>query len=157
MTKWVSLLQDNDYLGIKQLIKKGADINDHNESEESVLAFAIKSKCDDEIIDLLIENGAETEDFDNEGVSIFDYAIAYNNLAFVRKMLGEGVDVNLTHRRSGFTPLMCAVCYGRSEIAVLLLEHGAKKDTVDSKGFSAADFARKMRKKNMSKLLGEEE
>lgn len=156
MTKWVELLEEDDFIGVKQYLKEGADVNDHNDHEESVLALAIKSRCDSDLIDLLIENGADLDDFDEEGVSIFDYAITYNAISLVKRMLASGVDVNRTQRRSGFTPLMCAVCYGRSEIATLLLEQGADKDAVDAKGFAARDFARKMRKKRMLELLGEE-
>lgn len=155
MTKWINLLQDDDFLGVKTYLAEGADVNEHNENEESVLALALKYKCDSDLIDLLIENSADLYDFDNEGVSIFDYAITYNYSGLVRRMIEEGVDINSTQRRSGFTPLMCAVCYGRKEIATLLLEKGAERSAVDAKGFSAFDFARKMRKKAMLKLLDE--
>lgn len=155
MTKWISLLQDDDFLGVKTYLGEGADVNEHNENEESVLALALKYKCDSDLIDLLIENSADLYDFDNEGVSIFDYAITYNYVELVRHMIEKGTDINSTQRRSGFTPLMCAVCYGRKEIAALLLERGADRNTVDTKGFSAVDFARKMRKKAMLELLDE--
>lgn len=153
MTEWISLLENDDYLGVKKLLKEGGDVNAHNEHEESVLAYAIKCRCDDELLDLIIENGADLFDFDEEGVSIFDYAITYNNISMVKRLIKEGIDVNTTRRKSGFTPLMGAVCYGRKEIAQLLLEHGAKTDAMDSKGFTAADFARKMHKKSMLSLL----
>lgn len=155
MTKWISLLENDDFLGVKKYLGDGADVNDHNENEESVLALAIKYRCDSDMIDLLIEHGADLYDFDNEGVSIFDYAITYNYFTLVRHMIEEGIDINITQRRSGFTPLMCAVCYGRKEITALLLERGADRNAVDTKGFSAVDFARKMRKKGMLELLDE--
>ncbi len=153
MNRWTELLQANDYLGIKKHIKEGGDVNDHNDAEESVLAMAIKYKCDKEIIDLLIEKGADTDDFDDEGVSIFDYAITYNNVELAKALIESGRDVNLTRRRSGFTPLMAAVCYGRGEILELLLQNGADISAVDSKGLSAADFARKMHKKKILERL----
>ncbi|MEA3373881.1 MAG: ankyrin repeat domain-containing protein [Campylobacterota bacterium] len=153
MTKWITLLQNNDYIGVKQHIKEGADINDHNENDESVLALAIKYKCDDELIDLLIDNGADLEDFDNEGVSIFDYAITYNNIPLVQKMIADGTDVNQTSRRSRFTPLMAAVCYGRVELVSILLANGADKNAMDAQGFTAVSFAEKMRKQSMLKML----
>ena len=135
MTKWIGLLQEDDYIGVKQYLKEGADVNDHNENDESVLAYAIKCKCDDDLIDLLIENGADTDDFDHEGVSVFDYAITYNNIPLVKKMIADGIDVNHTNRKSRFTPLMAAVCYGRGEIVSMLLEHGADKNTMDTTKF----------------------
>ncbi len=153
MQKWIDILKKNDYIAAKQYIKSGANTNEENDNGESVLAFALRSHCDDELIDLLVENGADLFDFDLEGVSIFDMAITYNNIYVFNKILELGIDVNKTNRKSGFTPLMCAACYGRVEIAKSLLEHGANKNTRDSRGFSAADFARKMNKKSILEVF----
>lgn len=154
MHKWTEILKNNDYIGAKKYIKDGADLNEENENGESVLATAIRNRCDEDLIELLIEHGADIYDFDDEGVSIFDMAITYNNLFLVNYIIESGIDVNKTNRRSGFTPLMCAACYGRTEIASLLLENGADKNTLDTRGFSALDFARKMNKKSVLDILG---
>jgi len=153
MNTWLEILKNNNYIGAKQHIKKGADLNDESDIGESVLAYALRYRCDEELIKLLIDSGADIYDFDNEGVSIFDVAITYNNLFVVNYLLQKGIDVNRTTRRSGFTPLMCASCYGQVEIAKLLLDKGANKEAKDSKGFNATDFARKMNKKRISELL----
>ncbi len=154
MQKWIEILKNNDFIAVKQYIKNGADVNEENENGESVLAYAIRSHCDDDLLNLLIENGANIYDFDNEGVSIFDMAITYNNLYMYKHILESGIDVNKTNRRSGFTPLMCAACYGRVEIVKSLLDNGADKNTLDSRGFSALDFARKMNKKSVLDIFG---
>jgi ankyrin repeat protein len=155
--QWLALLQNNDYIGIKKYLKEGADVNEHTaENEEGVISCAFRYRCDDDIIDLLIEHGADLYDYDNEGVSVFEYAITYNNFKFVAFMINKGIDVNKTERKSGFTPLMAAVCYGRVKMLELLLEAGADVNRVDKKGYSAHDFARKMQKKSMLKLLEEE-
>jgi len=86
-------------------------------------------------------------------VSILDMAITYDNLEMVNYLISKGVNVNQTNRRSGFTSLMAAACYGRVEIAKVLLENGVDQEAVDLKGFRAADFARKMNKKSILKLL----
>lgn len=153
MNTWLELLRGDDFLNVKKYIKNGADVNETNESGESVLACAIRERCDIDLLILLIENGADIFYFDDEGVSIFDIAITYNNIDIVKHLIKEGIDVNNTHRKSGFTALMAASCYGRVEIAKLLIENGADKDTVDLKGFSAIDFARKMNKKSVLELL----
>ena len=155
MNEWIRLLQDNDYLGIKKYIKNGADVNDSNDSEESVLACALRYRCDDEIIDLLVQSGADLNDFNEDGVNILDYAIMYNKIDLVKKIIDSGINVNATTRPSRFTALMGAVCYGRIEIAKMLLEKGADKNAVDSKGLSALGFAKKTHKKSMIKLLEE--
>lgn len=153
MNQWLEILKNNDYLNAKKLIKSGADLNDENESGESVLAHAIRYRCDFELLMLLVENGADIFDFDGEGVSIFDMAITYGNEEMLLFLLDKGIDVNKTYRKSGFTPLMAAACYGRVGIAKILLEHGADKNAEDIKGLNATDFARKMNKKSVLELL----
>ena len=153
MNKWLEVLRNNDYLNAKKLIKSGEDVNDANESGESVLAHAIRHHCDFDLLMLLVENGADVFDFDDEGVSIFDMAITYGNTRMVEFLLQKGVDVNQTNRKSGFTPLMAAACYGRVDVAKILLQNGANKDAQDIKGFNATDFARKMNKKTILELL----
>ncbi len=158
MNEWLELLRRNDYISIKKYIRDGADVNKKSETGESVLAYALRYRCDEDIIELLIESGADVRDIDNEGVSIFDMAITYDNLPLVQRLVEEGIyDVNETRRKSGFTPLMCATCYGRVEVAKYLLEKGADKDAAESKGLTAADFARKMNKKTILKLLKSED
>lgn len=153
MDKWLEYFKDNDYMRVKKYIKDGADVNETNENEESVLACAIQKRCDFDLLMLLIDNGADTDEFDDEGVSILDNAIAYNSIELVKYMIDKGVDVNRTNRRSKFTPLMGVACYGRVEIGELFLENGVDKEAVDVKGFKATDFARKMNKKSILKLL----
>ncbi len=153
MNKWLELLKSDDYLGIKKYIKSGADLLETNEGGESVLACALRAGCEMETLMLLIESGADIFDFDDEGVSIFDMAITYDNFSMVSYIIDQGLDVNKTTRKSGFTALMAAACYGRVEIAKVLLEKGADQHVQDSKGFSAIDFARKMNKKSVLELL----
>lgn len=157
MNKWVELLKNNDYLNVKKYIKDGASLEDADEAGESVLAFAIRSRCDIDLLMLLIESGADIFDFDEEGVSIFDMAVTYNNIVLVKYLISNGVDINKTKRRSGFTPLMAAACYGRVEITKILLEQGVHQNAVDIKGFSAVDFARKMNKRSVLALLDYDE
>lgn len=153
MNSWIEFLKKNDLAGIKKYLKEGADVNEANESGESVLASSLRYRCDFELIMFLIENGADICDFDEEGVSIFDMAVTYDNIEIVKYLISKGTEVDSTKRRSKFTPLMAAVCYGRYEIVKLLMEHGANKNAVDSKGISVVDFARKTNKKSILELL----
>jgi len=150
---WLELLKKNDYMGVKKYLKDGADLEETNDIGESVLACALRAKCDMDLLMLLIESGADIFDFDEEGVSILDMAITYDNIEMVNYLIENGMDVNQTNRRSGFTSLMAAACYGRVEIAKVLLLNGVNQNAKDSKGFSATDFARKMNKKSVLELL----
>lgn len=153
MNKWLELFSKDDYIGIKKYIKNGGDLTLTNDMGESVLVCALKEKCDMDTVMLLVENGADIFDFDDEGVSVFDIAITYDYIDFVKYIMNKGIDINKTTRRSGFRPLMTATCYGRVEIVKLLLENGADKEIKDLKGFTAIDFARKMNKKTILKLF----
>jgi ankyrin repeat protein len=157
MNKWIELLKNNDFFGVKKYIKDGADLNEASESGESVLASSLRYGCDLDLIMLLIESGADIYDFDEEGVAIFDMAVTYDNIDIVKYLIEQGINVNSTKRKSRFTPLMAAACYGRVEIAKLLIEHGADKNAVDMKGVSVIDFARKTNKKSILKLLDYDE
>ena len=157
MNRWIEVLKKNSLEGVKTLIEQGEDINEENESGESVLAYALRSHCDFDILMHLLESGADMYDTDYEGVSIFEMAITYNNIKMVEYFIQNGIDVNETKRKSGFTPLMCASCYGRYDIAKILLDNAADKDAVDSKGLSSVDFARKMNKKSLLNLYGFDE
>jgi ankyrin repeat protein len=157
MNKWLELLKNDDYLGIKKYIRSGGDLSETNEAGESVLACALRAQCDMETLMLLIENGADIFDFDDEGVSVFDMAVTYDNKEMINYLIEQGKDVNQTTRKSGFTALMAAACYGRVEIAQILLENGANVEAKDIKGFTALDFARKMNKKSILSLLDYDE
>jgi ankyrin repeat protein len=153
LEKWMKLLESDDFIGIKKYLKSGGDVNEVNDHDESVLAIALRLRCNQEIVELLISSGADIDEIDEEGVSIFDYTIAYNNSILFHKLIDNGVDINQTRRKSRFTPLMAAICYSRLEMAKTLIAHGADKDAQDFKGFRAFDFARKMKKTGMLELL----
>lgn len=157
MNRWIELLKNNDFLGTKKYMQEGGDVNEASESGESVLASSLRYRCDFELIMLLVEAGADIYDFDEEGVTIFDMAVAYDNLEMVKYLISKDFDVNSTKRRSRFTPLMAAVCYGRVEMVKFLIEQGADKNAVDAKGISVIDFARKTNKKSILKLLDYDE
>jgi len=153
MQKWIEILDQNNILSIKKLIKEGSDVNECNEQGENVLALAVKMHCDISIIDTLIEHGADIFSKDESGISIFDQAIIYSNIDLARKMIEQGSDVNATSRESKMTPLMEAACYGNCEVAQILLDNGADIHVRDAQGYSAPDFARRMRKKKMTALF----
>ena len=154
MTKWINLLQNDDFLGTKKYIKEGGDVNEYNEETgEPVISCALRYRCDQDIIDLLVESGADLYEYDNEGVSVFDNGITYNNSKLAKTIMDKGIDISHTQRRSGFTPLMAAVCYRREDMVKMLLERGVDVNVSDAHGLTAGDYARKMNKKTIIKLL----
>lgn len=153
MQEWLKLLENNDFIGVKKHIIDGADLELCDEHGESVLATAIMKRCDDDIINLLIESGSDIHSFDDEGVSILDVSINNGNYNLVKLLFDKGVDINKTSRKSRFTALMAAVCYNEYEILKFLIEKKADLEAQDSSGFTAYTFAKKMRKKKMMEIL----
>jgi len=155
MQAWLELLKDNNFIGIKKHIKDKADLEACDEHGQSVLATAIKLKCDEDILSLLIDSGADVHAFDDEGVSILDFAVNGSNIDLIKRLCEEGIDINKTSRKSRFTALMAAVCYNEYEILKFLILNKADLEARDSSGFTAYTFAKKMRKKKMMDILVE--
>jgi ankyrin repeat protein len=150
---------NDDYLAIKQAIKKGLDLeqmieNELNENEESLLFFALHHKCSFDTIKLLVESGIDIEKTDSQGVSFLDEAIVTGDLELVRYLVDEkGMDVNQTKRKSGFTPLMQAASYGYTDIVDFLLEKGADIHARDSSNLNVIEYTKKLQRRNMQKHL----
>jgi len=155
MQKWLDLLKENNFVAIKKYIKENGNTDECDEHGESVLAIAIKQKCDEDILDLLIQSGADIHSFDDEGVSILDFAINGSNFNLVKKLCENGVDINKTSRKSRFTALMASVCYNEYDILEYLIKQKVELNARDSSGFSAYTFAKKMRKQKMMNILSE--
>ncbi len=157
----VKAIENDDYLGVKQAIKKGADLeqiveNELNENEESLLFYALHRKCSLDTIKLLMESGIDIYKCDAEGVSFLDEAIVTGNLELVRILVEEkGMDVNKTARKSGFTPLMQAACYNYTEIVQFLLDKGADIEARDNADLDVIAYTKKLQRKKMQKFLEE--
>jgi len=153
MQKLISSIIKNDYLGCKKNIKNVNDINLPLDMEdcENIFFLAIKYKADVEILKLLVDNGLDLEYEDSNGIGIFDEAMNYSDLDFIKYLIEDkGFDPNVTNRKSGFTPLMQAVSYGHLEIVKYLVDLGVDVDIKDNFGLNAKEYARKL---GQSKVL----
>lgn len=73
-------------------------------------------------------------ELDRMGRDPLHYAAAKDDTATVRQRLADGVDVNATETREGYTPLMFAVQEGAFETARYLLESGASVQVTTTAG-----------------------
>ena len=97
-----------------------------------------------EIIQLLLEAGANTEHRDSTGKKPRDYesygllslAIRNNDLSMAQKAIPAGADLNLSNYR-GFTPLIEAVRRNQLPMVRLLLDNGADPNKYSRNGYSA--------------------
>lgn len=120
-----------NYKIIKCMINNGADVNATSHDGYRVLFTAISHKHN-EIVDLLIQNGAdivsESKCTDNDGlfnISPIVHAISCDNYGAVNLLLENGADPNRPDGR-GILPLENATRLQRSNICKLLLAHGAR-------------------------------
>jgi len=80
-----------------------------------------------------IKAGESLDVEDNKGHSLLHQAVVVKDLASVTLLLEHGFDSNVTHPKDG-TPLHIAADRGATQIAALLLKHGARTDLRDYLG-----------------------
>ena len=80
-----------------------------------------------EILELLVDRGADMEEEVNGGQKVLIYAIGDNNIDVMNRLLDKGADIDAVDK-SGTTALISAVFANNEEIVKLLVDRGAKKD-----------------------------
>ena len=143
--------------GVKKVLGEIEDINAlRTEGGDSPLRVAIKSRASLELIEVLVDAGADIFEVDEEGVGLIDDAIKKGRLDVVKFLVKRGVDPNTTKRKSGFTPLMAAMAYGDEPIARFLV-HECKVDVNARDSFekSAADYAKMTGYEHLLRILDE--
>lgn len=103
------------------------------------LIDCIRSKDTDALIEA-IETGASSIDYmDDVGQTLLNWASAFGTQEMVEYLCQKGADVNKGQRSSS---LHYAACFGRPQIAKVLLRHGANPDLRDEDGKTPLDKAR---------------
>lgn len=93
------------------------------------------------IIAILLSLIASQAPADTNGLTPVMRAAARGDAAQVTALVAAGADVNLAHAEVRLTPLMFAAYFGHDAVVQLLLEKGARANTKDAAGASAADWA----------------
>ncbi|MDX1917018.1 MAG: ankyrin repeat domain-containing protein [Rickettsiaceae bacterium] len=89
-----------------------------------------------DMINLLLQSGAEVNAADNEGNTAFMYAVSRNNTKMIELLLQSGAEVNASNH-NGRTALIEAASHGHTEITALLLGRGAEVNDADNEGKTA--------------------
>jgi len=150
MKDLITAVMSDDLLGVKKSIKSVENINIPLELEDcnNIFFLAVKYKVDVDILKILVESGLDLSYVDSNGVGIFDEAMNYNDLKFIKYMVEEkGCDPSVTNRKSGFTPLMQASSYGYIEMIKYFLSRGVNIDAKDSYGLNAKDYSKRLGQK----------
>lgn len=125
---------------VSVLLEHGADVNAVGREEETAVSRAVDRR-NYEIALLLLDNGFETNRA-SRGERLLLTAVAeyHSPLAFVERLLDDGVDVNARDEK-GNTPLMIAAEGNHLLLVELLLERGANAHHWNRQGRRAWDLA----------------
>ncbi|MBD3789470.1 MAG: ankyrin repeat domain-containing protein [Campylobacterales bacterium] len=151
VVKMRSLLQNGASATKSILIGEEYDLEEYDEI--SPLFYAIRKYASIDMIELLLEHGADILSVDSDGISALDVAIKFKRKDVAKFCIDQGIDLNQTKRKSGILPLMLASCFSDLEMIELLINAGAKLDITDKMGASAKDYAKKLGQKKVVEFL----
>ena len=93
-----------------------------------------------DVIRLLVQNGADPERLDANGLTPLGEAALYGHADAVRVLLELGAKPN-TPNTGGLTALHMTAMYGHSEAAAVLLSRGADVNARNEHGLTPLDYA----------------
>ncbi|TRY76293.1 hypothetical protein TCAL_07314 [Tigriopus californicus] len=103
------------------------------------LIDCIRSKDTDALIEAVDSGNVEVNFMDDVGQTLLNWASAFGTQEMVEYLCQKNADVNKGQRSSS---LHYAACFGRPQIARVLLRHGANPDLRDEDGKTPLDKAR---------------
>lgn len=147
----------NKYDIVKYLINKGADVNYESKYGDTPLLIAINNSnrekkkeekgeennydvsCD--IVELLIEKGANVSSLNIDGINPIEHAIHGNNYDIMDLLFEKGVNIN-DKNGSGNTPLHLAVYGINLAIVNFLIGKGADVNEINAKNMTPLSVAK---------------
>ncbi|MGK7886781.1 MAG: ankyrin repeat domain-containing protein [Crocosphaera sp.] len=138
---YFQLEEDNKLYLVQQLVP-GKNLNQQVEAGLRLTETEVKNKCGlvsnirnkknikdkKEIIELLINHGADVNAKTKYGYTPLYVASVWDRKDIVELLINHGADVNV-RTQDGFTPLHGAVIGNRKEIVELLINHGSDVNT----------------------------
>ncbi|MDD5483946.1 MAG: ankyrin repeat domain-containing protein [Kiritimatiellae bacterium] len=111
---------------VKFLIDKGADVNvrDYKFGWTPLILAVGRGRLD--IAQLLVENGADTNTMDGDGMTPLMKAAKNDDLDAVKYLIAKGADIN-AKSNFGTTALHLCTYHGHRHLADFLRQHGAKE------------------------------
>ncbi|MBT3272551.1 MAG: hypothetical protein HN368_05310 [Spirochaetales bacterium] len=115
---------------VSAAVKKGADLDARTKRDQLTPLMVAARYNSAEVVNILIEAGAEINAVDNVENSALRYAISYNAADAVRGLADAGADVNAV-AKLGITPLIVVSMRGTPEMASILIQAGADPYVAD--------------------------
>jgi len=170
-TEFTQAIEDENIAKIQETLLRGADINvktvygyyripvtplvqaikQYNRRDRSLFGYGKETVL--EIINILLDNGANVNGIDQFGRTALMEAVQYGNEKIVEALLKHGANVNAADEY-GKTALIIAIEKGHTQIAnMLLLTHAIDIDAETSDGNTALTYAREQGNNEMVELL----
>jgi quinoprotein dehydrogenase-associated probable ABC transporter substrate-binding protein len=93
------------------------------------------------MISMLLAHGARIDAAEHDGLTPLAIAVQNAKAKSARTLIDAGADVNAPVAKGGYSPLMLAAIAGSTEVAAMLIEHGAKVNAVNPAGVTALMIA----------------
>jgi roadblock/LC7 domain-containing protein len=132
-------VRKNDLSRVKTLVKQGANVNAIN-GGATPAGWAIAYDASPELLEYLLDHGATVPITDNRQQWSQPSAMLFGAVSLGRKaqaavLIARGADVNVSNN-AGTTPLHLAAMGGHVDTMRLLIDKGAKTDTLTANGMS---------------------
>ncbi|UCE25404.1 MAG: ankyrin repeat domain-containing protein [Candidatus Zixiibacteriota bacterium] len=134
-------------------IKHGADVNLVSQRLGRAPLIAAVKNGNAELVDILLNSGADVSLADREGNPPIRYAVERGRTAILEKLLDRGAPVDCIDTADGWTLMHLAAIKGYSDIAAILASHGCAIDTPDSSGRTPLLYAAEYGNSDAAELL----
>lgn len=111
---------------VRELVEKGCEIDAKNAFDGSTPLFLAAQHLHNDVVELLLELGADFEYCDGKGWSLLHKASCYGWLTIAQTVINRKCDLD-AETSLGFTPLYLAVCNSHEDVVILLIESGASE------------------------------
>jgi ankyrin repeat protein len=135
--------QQGNLEAAKTLLNNGAFVEHQNNTQNTALTIIgsiPKKNFNRELLDLLLDRGADLNHLNKEGIGILAGSILNNNNDLLDHVLKRKVRVNFLDKE-GLSPLHLAAFEGNEYAITKLLENGADVNLKGKFGFTAAHLA----------------
>ena len=122
---------------LKRLVEGGQNVNPRSRWQESTPLMEAAWKGHTECVEYLIQNGAQLDLMDRDGMTALHEAAGEGHLEVMKRLVEAGQDVNQRGGRRKRTPLMEAARKGHTDCVQYLIQNGAQLDLKDEYGKTA--------------------
>ncbi|ELU14654.1 hypothetical protein CAPTEDRAFT_55049, partial [Capitella teleta] len=159
MSPLVFAIESDSTCIVKRLLDKGANPNTITNLGNAIELAIVSPKCQnkEEMIDLLIDYGADVNFADHSGITHLHNACCFNNVRVVKLLLNKGVEID-ARNIYGITPLNTATTFPSNEttlkmILLLKLCGDASVNEKDNFGSTPLHYAAFSNKTETTQLL----